>query len=164
MFSRLSIYTKCTQCIVFHCGLLTIFESIFSRALISLTGCYILRNYFWQVEFKQNYNKLAILDPWPRKQLIFISYWFWLACTIPGRVGGAVGYLERSSRMHKVGFSNSSRDKPKSMKQVVIAPLPNARQQIWMSRLLVKDLYRGISCVTAMWYATEPSLLNGHEY
>ena len=41
--------------------------------------------------------------------------------------GGAAGF-ERSPRKRKVGRSNPSRNKPKSLKQVVTAPLLNARQ------------------------------------
>ena len=35
------------------------------------------------------------------------------------------------------------RDKPKSLKQVMTAPLPNARQQVWVSRILQDDHYKG---------------------
>ena len=36
-------------------------------------------------------------------------------------------YLDRDSRKRKVGCSNPSRDRPKSLKQVVTTPLPVAR-------------------------------------
>ena len=49
---------------------------------------------------------------------------------VPSRGEGSVSYLERSPRMRKVGCSNPGRDWPKSLKQVVISPLPNARQQL----------------------------------
>ena len=50
------------------------------------------------------------------------------------------------------------RDRPKCIKQVVIAPLPNARQQVWVSRVLGDDHYKGLARVkvgiarlTAQW-------------
>ena len=41
----------------------------------------------------------------------------------------------------KVGSSNPSRDRPKLLKQVVISPLPNSQQQMWVSRDLGDDHY-----------------------
>ena len=38
--------------------------------------------------------------------------------------------LERSPRKRKVGCSNPGRKRPKSLKQIVTAPLPNARHQV----------------------------------
>ena len=38
--------------------------------------------------------------------------------------------LERSTRMRKVVCSNPSRDRPKSLKQVVTSPTPNARHYV----------------------------------
>ena len=38
--------------------------------------------------------------------------------------------LERSLRTRKVGRLNPSRDRPKSLKQVVTVPLLNAQQQV----------------------------------
>ena len=40
------------------------------------------------------------------------------------------------------------RDRPSSLKQVVTAQLPNARQQVRMSRVLRDDHYKGLACVT----------------
>ena len=40
------------------------------------------------------------------------------------------------------------RNAPNSFKQVVTAPLPNARQQEWMSRVLGDDHYKGWARVT----------------
>ena len=56
--------------------------------------------------------------------------------------------LERSPRMLKVGCSNPSHDIPKSKKQLVTAPLLNARQQVWVSRVLGDDHYKRMSRVT----------------
>ena len=36
-----------------------------------------------------------------------------------------------------------SRDRPKSFKQVMITPLPNTRQQVWVSRILRDDHIKG---------------------
>ena len=52
----------------------------------------------------------------------------------------AVAQLECSLRKPKVGFSNSSRDRPKSLKQEVSAPLPNSRH-VRVSRDLGDDHY-----------------------
>ena len=54
--------------------------------------------------------------------------------------------------------SNSSRDRPKSLKQVVNALLPNARQKVWVSQVLSDDHYKW------MFRFTESSLLNGHKW
>ena len=40
------------------------------------------------------------------------------------------------------------RVRPKSLKQVVTAPLPNARKQVWVLRLLADDHYKGLALVT----------------
>ena len=57
--------------------------------------------------------------------------------------GGAVGESIRlASGTPKVGCSNSRRDRPKLLKQVVKAPLPNARQQVSVSRVLGDDHYK----------------------
>ena len=40
------------------------------------------------------------------------------------------------------------RDRQKSLEQVVTAPLPNAQQQVWVSRVLGDDHYKGLACVT----------------
>ena len=40
------------------------------------------------------------------------------------------------------------RDKPKSVKQVVTAPLPNARQQVWVSWILEDGQFKGLAHVT----------------
>ena len=53
--------------------------------------------------------------------------------------------LERSPRKRKFMCSNLSRDWHKSLKQVVNAPLPNARQQV--SRVLGDDHYKRMPCV-----------------
>ena len=53
--------------------------------------------------------------------------------------------------------SNPSRDRRKSFKQVVTALLTNARQKVWVSRVLSDDNYKWMSRFT------EPSLLNGHK-
>ena len=53
--------------------------------------------------------------------------------------------LERSPRMQKVVCSNPSRNKSKSQKQVVTAPLLINRQQVWVSR---DDHYKRMSRVT----------------
>ena len=58
-----------------------------------------------------------------------------------GRDGGAE--VERSPRKRKVGCSKPGHDKPKSLKQVVTVPLPNARHRVRMSRVLGDDLKNG---------------------
>ena len=52
--------------------------------------------------------------------------------------------LKRLPRMWKIGCSNPSSDRPKLLKQVVTAPLLNARQQVWVPRILGDDHYRRI--------------------
>ena len=42
----------------------------------------------------------------------------------------------------------SDRDRIMSLKQAVTAPLLNARQQVWVSRVLKDDHYKGIPHVT----------------
>ena len=49
------------------------------------------------------------------------------------------------------------------LKQVVTAPLPNARQQVRVSRVLGDDHYKGLVHITVGVAHKEPSLLNGHE-
>ena len=58
--------------------------------------------------------------------------------------------------------SMHGRNAPNSFKQVVTAPLPNARQQEWVSRVLGDDHYKGLARVTVD-VVKEPSLPNGHE-
>ena len=48
-----------------------------------------------------------------------------VAVVVDGSETYQIYTLYRSSRKRKVGFSNASRDKPKSLKQVVTAPLSN---------------------------------------
>ena len=69
--------------------------------------------------------------------------------------------LERSPRKRKVGCSNSNRDRPKSLKQVVTTPLTNARHKVLLLRVLGDNHYKRIS--QYMWHAKEPSLLYGHK-
>ena len=45
-------------------------------------------------------------------------------------------------------WSHPIRDRPKSLKQVVTAPLLNARQQVWVSRVLGDGHYKRIPRVT----------------
>ena len=71
--------------------------------------------------------------------------------------------VERSPRMRKVGCSNPGRDRPKSLTQVVTVPLPNARHQVRMSRVLGDDLKNGCPVSQQVWHAKEPSLLNGRK-
>ena len=68
--------------------------------------------------------------------------------------------LERSLSIWKVGCSNPSRDRPKSYKQVVTAPLPNARQYVcftgprkWPSKLMscVRVGVARLRTLTAHW-------------
>ena len=49
--------------------------------------------------------------------------------------------LERSPLKRKVGCSNPSFNRPKSLKQVVTAPLTNTRHSVWVSRVLTDDHY-----------------------
>ena len=56
--------------------------------------------------------------------------------------------LERSPPKRKVGCSNPSRDRPKSLKQVVTAPLPNTHHLMWVSRVLRDDHHKQIPRVT----------------
>ena len=44
--------------------------------------------------------------------------------------------------------SISSRDRPKSLKRVVTAPLPNARGQVRLSLVLRDDHYKGLALFT----------------
>ena len=55
---------------------------------------------------------------------------------------------ERSPRKRKVVCSNPRRDKPKSLKQIVTAPLPNTRHKVKVSCVLGEDHYKGMSRVT----------------
>ena len=43
--------------------------------------------------------------------------------------------------------SISSRDRPKSLKQVMTAPLPNAQQKVWVSQVIGDDHYKGLAGV-----------------
>ena len=60
--------------------------------------------------------------------------------------------LERWSRKRKVGCSNPSRNRPKSLTQAVTGPLLKAWQLVRVSRNLGDDHYK------------ESSLLNVHEW
>ena len=51
------------------------------------------------------------------------------------------------------------RDRPKSLKQVVTAALPNARQEMRLSRVLGDEHYKRMPRVTVGLHAKEPSLL-----
>ena len=53
--------------------------------------------------------------------------------------------LESSPRKRKVGCSNPRRDRSKSEKQVVTAPLLNAQQTVRVSRVLGDDHYKRMS-------------------
>ena len=57
-------------------------------------------------------------------------------------------WLERSPRKQEVECSNPSRDRPKSLKQAVTVPLPNARHEVWVSRVLGDDRYKRMPRVT----------------
>ena len=50
--------------------------------------------------------------------------------------------------MWKTECLNPGREGPKSLKQVVTAPLPNAPQQICVSRVLGEDHFKGLVRVT----------------
>ena len=50
--------------------------------------------------------------------------------------------------MLRVGCSNPNCDRPKLLKQVVIAPLLNVRQRVRVSQFLVDDHYKRMSPVT----------------
>ena len=56
--------------------------------------------------------------------------------------------LERLLRKRKVGCSNPSRYRPKSLKQVATGPLPNVRQKVCVSWVLGDDYYKRMPCVT----------------
>ena len=58
--------------------------------------------------------------------------------------------LDRSHRMRKVGCSNPNRDRPKSLKQVVTAPLLNVRQKVGVSRVLEDNNYERLYRVTVI--------------
>ena len=47
-----------------------------------------------------------------------------------------------------IGDSIPGRDKPSALKQVDTSSLPNARQQVWVSRVLGSDYYQGVARVT----------------
>ena len=51
---------------------------------------------------------------------------------------------ERSPCMRKVECSNPSCNRPNSLKRVVTAPVPNARQQAWVSRVPGDSHYKQI--------------------
>ena len=62
----------------------------------------------------------------------------------------------------KVGCLNPSRVRPKSLKQVVTAPLLKAPQQLWVSHVLRDDHYKQMPCITVgvahSWILTAPWL------
>ena len=70
-----------------------------------------------------------------------------LLCNLYGHCRWCSG-LERWPRKQKVGCSNPSRNRPKSYRQVVTALLLNARQQVWVSRVLRDDHYKRMPRVT----------------
>ena len=53
--------------------------------------------------------------------------------------------LYNDSNIGQTRGSNPGRDGPKSLKQVVTVPLPNTRQQVWVSRVLGDDRYKGLA-------------------
>ena len=70
---------------------------------------------------------------------------------------------ERSPCMLIVVCSNHGRIKTKFIKQVVTTILPNARQQVRVSRILGDNHINGCPVSLYVWHANEPLLLNGHD-
>ena len=58
---------------------------------------------------------------------------------------------ERSPRTRKVRCSNPSRNRSKSLKQVVTAPLLYTQQQVWVSYILGDDYYKRMSEKFSKW-------------
>ena len=67
-------------------------------------------------------------------------------CIMMDRRGGSFGNAFASHAGD--GCSILGRDIPKSFKQVVTGPLPNARQQVRLSRVLGDDHYKRMTRVT----------------
>ena len=67
------------------------------------------------------------------------------------------------ARKRKVGCSNPSRERPKSLKQVMTAPLPNAWHQCECHGSSETAIVNGYSVSQQVWHSKEPSLLNGHK-
>ena len=67
-------------------------------------------------------------------------------CIMMDRSGGSFGKAFASHAGD--GCSILGRDIPKSFKQVVTGPLPNARQQVRLSRVLGDDHYKRMTRVT----------------
>ena len=66
----------------------------------------------------------------------------------------------------KVGCSNPSSDRSKSLKQVVTAPLQNAQHEVGVSYTdgsSEMTIIKGCPLSQQVWHVKEPSLLNGHK-
>ena len=77
-----------------------------------------------------------------------------------GSTAAVMQLVERSTGMRKVVFFHPGRDRPKSFKQVVTVPLSNARQQVWMSRVLGDNLINGYPVLQQVWHVKEPLLIS----
>lgn len=87
----------------------------------------IVQNIFWQVQFIY------------REQ--FAAFWICYYAMVQTIFTAAVcSGLERSPRKRKSGYSNPSRDRPKSFKPVVTDPLTK-RSAICVSRVIEDDPY-----------------------
>ena len=74
-------------------------------------------------------------------EFLIISYFIYTA---------AVAQSIRALISHVEGWVFETRDKSKSLKQIATSSHPNARQQVWVSRVLGDDYYKGFARVTVV--------------
>ena len=97
------------------------------------------------------YNKteLQILRSHPRYTHSFVSY----DNSSTTGLHGPRRCMAQSVRMRKVGCSNPSRDRTKSLKQEETAPLLNTQQQIWVARSSEMTIINGCPVPQYVWHA-----------
>ena len=96
-----------------------------------------------------NKTKLQILRSHPRYTHSFVSY----DNSSTTGLHGPRRCMAQSVRMRKVGCSNPSRDRTKSLKQEVTAPLLITQQQIWVTRSSEMTIINGCPVPQYVWHA-----------
>ena len=104
--------------------------------------------------------KLTVRNSVPMIQHLFLTFYY-------VSIGRSLAQSVRAFSLHAEGWVfELGRDIPKSLhvNKIVAIPLLNARQQVWVSRVLADDHYERMSRVTVVIAGIEPSLLYGHDY
>ena len=122
---------------VVHVGLV-----ILTSKYLFLTGSYVLYELLevnWDRIFIMVYLLLQLRKFYFKSCLPYFGVWQIWKDRLPRGL---------SSRAFTPDVGDPVWDRPKSLKQVVTAPLLNARQQMWVSWVLGDDHYKGLAHVT----------------